>query len=490
MENLVVSAKKKVTLDKFVSTVRVSTQNEIKEILNVSARSVIGSAEQANSVVSLAGRVFVNVIYLSKDGEVLSAEGSVDFIEKQQMQYALSDLFASDNVSVQMDTFSSLEVLCSVTHNTRIFGIYRYEIADFVGENTSFVLNKKSFNSLQLIAVADDNFVVAEEADSNVKNMRVLSSSAKVVSYEAAAAVDKIVVDGKIAVEVVYDDTETIGACVKEFEFKQEIAAASVVPNMLALAYVEVKNVTVTPEEGQDKTHIVYAIDVYAKGYAYEENTYEIATDMFSLDSELENTYDYLEVKNYSSTKKQNEVVMSSTNISEIENFDDIVGVYSPEFKLSNIVEDGEKVYAEGNIVAYALYKEEEQIKKLDVVSPVKFEVIKDLGEVYDDFCAYVEISSFKVKAGKELEVAFKLDYSVSFGKNLSESFIKSFEVKDAKQKSEAGIKVYVTKQGETLFDVAKVLSVRPEMILEQNEVDDVFEQGEKIYVYSPINIM
>ena len=72
--------------------------------------------------------------------------------------------------------------------------------------------------------------------------------------------------------------------------------------------------------------------------------------------------------------------------------------------------------------------------------------------------------------------------------KNVNETYVKAYEIKDAKHKDDYGVKVYITREGETLFDVAKVLCVRPEIIEEQNEIDGVFEQGEKIYVYSPIS--
>lgn len=490
MENLVISAKKKITLDKFVSSAKVSTSSDIKSVLNISAKSIINGLEKANNVVSLSGKVVVNVIYLNQENQVLSADAVVDFIEKQQVIANLSDMFAKDEVEVKLDTFSSSEILCSVTHNTQIFGIYKYEIADFVGENTSFVLNKKSFNSLKLVTACEDNFVVAEEVESNILNMHVLSSNAKVLSVEASSAADKIVINGKILAETIYTDGEVVQEILKEFEFKQEIEASAVLPNMIVDTNVEVKNITVTPEDKENKTNIVYAIDVFAKGYIYEDYTYEIATDMFSLDSEIQNTYDYLEFKNYSSQKESTDVVMSSTNVSEIENFDDIVGVYMPKISILNVNQENDKICADGIIRAFALYKTGEDILRLEVESPLKLEFLCENGEVFEDIYAVAEISSFKVKAGKELEVAFRVNACMTFGKVLSESFIRSFEIKDSKPTNEGGIKVYVTKEGETLFDVAKVLSVRPEMILEQNEVDDVFEQGEKIYVYSPINCM
>ena len=488
MENLIIQSKKKITLDKFSSSIKFSVSNEIKSILNVSAKSVLNALDQSNNVLTCGGRVFVKVIYLDVEGRVKAGEGSVDFIEKQQVLTPLADMSGSDEVQVVVDTFSGTEILCSVTHNTHIFGIYKQEIADFVGENTSFVLNKKEFVSQKFIVSNSDNFVVAEEQESNVLNMDILSSNAKILNYEIVAAVDKVIIEGKILTETIYADGEGVSTIFKEHEFKHEIETNSAMPNMISYAHIEVKNVTVTPEEKDNKTNIIYAIDVYAKVYVFDDKTYEIANDMFALDSEIQNTYDVLEIENFSSTKYLNDNIISFTNVSDIENFDDIIGVYSPYAKIENVLNEELKVVVEGKIFAYALYKSGEEIKKLDISCLFKTEVEKEANEIYDDSNFVAEISSFKVKAGKELETAIKLTTCVSLKKCLSETFVKSFEIKDSKPVDEGGIKVYVAHEGETVFDVAKVLSVRPEIIEEQNEIDGVFEQGEKIYVYSPIN--
>lgn len=488
MENLIIQAKKKITLDKFDSSVKISLSSDVKSVLNVSARSSINSVEQSGNIISCSGKVAVNVLYLDNQNQVQSGEGMVEFIQKQQVQIQLSDICASDEVQAKVDTFSGSEILCSVTHNTHIFGIYKYEIADFVGENTSFVLNKKTVKSNKFMVSSSDNFVVAEEQESNILNMQILQTQAKVLSYQTQAGADKVTIEGKLLVETIYNDVDGTGLVSKEFEFKQEVESAGTVPSMVADAFVEVKNVTVTPEERQDKTNVVYAIDVYAKTYVYEENSFEIAVDMFSLENEIQNTYDYLEIKNYATTKESTDMVISSTDVSEIPNFDDIVGVYSPKIKINNVVDSESKAYAEGEISAFALYKSGEEVKRLDFSYPVKFEFEKEVYEISDMIQAEAEISSFKVKAGKDLEVAFKVYARLQVMTTLSESYVKAFEIKAEKTASVGGIKVYVTRAGETLFEVAKILSVRPEVIEEQNVIDGVFEQGEKIYVYSPAN--
>lgn len=489
MENLIVQAKKKITLDKFVSSVKILTTNEIKSVLNVSARSVIGQVEQANNVITLSGKLFANVIYLTQENQISSAETVMDFIEKQQVLTSLQDKSAVDEVAIKVDTFSGTEILCSVTHNTHIFGIYSYEIADFVGENTAFVLNKKTFGSKKFVTAAGDNFVVAEEQESNILNLKILESKAKILNYEASAGVDKIIVSGKLLVESIYNDGEVL-EMTKDFEFKQEIEAQGVVPNMFVDVLLNVNSVTVTPEERENKTNIVYVIDTYAKGYVFEDYEYEIATDMFALDSEIQNTFEFLEFKNFSSENAASDMFISQTDVSNIENFDDIVGVFDAKTKLNEIVSTTDKSTLDFEISAFALYKSGENVKRLEVLHKAKFEFDKAQEEFVDDVRLVAEISSFKVKAGKELEVAFKVTVEVKNSTLISERYVKSYEIKDAKVESNDGIKVYITRAGETLFDVAKVLGVRPEVIEEQNQIDGVFEAGEKIYVYSPINII
>ena len=105
-------------------------------------------------------------------------------------------------------------------------GILIY-LAIIIALLSAFVLNKKAFNFKKFITSCSDNFVVAEEQESNILNLKVLSSKAKILNYEASAGLDKIIVSGKILIETIYDDGE-IAELVKDFEFKQEIAMKNV----------------------------------------------------------------------------------------------------------------------------------------------------------------------------------------------------------------------------------------------------------------------
>lgn len=490
MENSVVSARKKFTMEKFVSQAKVTAENPIKKILNVSARSSVLSSECLGGMTAVTGKVFVNVLYISQEGSIERAGAQVDFANKQQTEFSLEDAFASDEVEVSSVNNTSTEILVSLTHQTTLSGTYSYEISNFEDSENDLVMSKKNFVAMKKVMSASDNFVVTEECESNLKNLKILEAHAKAVILEAATTVDKVVLEGKIVSEVFVTDGENFETVSKEFDFKQEILTDGTVPSMISSADVAVKNITVSPEESEEKVTLSYAFDIYAAVSVYEETNYSAVTDMFSLSNEIKTENSYIEAKNYHSALSVSDSIMMTANVSEIENFDDIAGVYGARFEFVSSEDLGDKLAFSGRVSATALVKVLGGYDTLDVSSETYFEIAKDATLISEGVRGSVQILSFKVKAGKELEVAAKVSYSVKFDTSISEAYVSAFEKVKAKNASNSGIKVYVASQGETLFDVAKALSVRPEVVSNQNEVFDVFEQGEKIYIYSPINLI
>lgn len=476
-------------MDKFFTQIKVNAESEIKRVLNVNVKSNILTKECSSEMVSVTGKTNINMIYVSNDGTIEHADGTADFIEKQQTAYFLDDLFATDECQIQNVNFSGTEAIFSIEHSVTVFGTYSYSLGEDFNDD-DLVTHKKSFSTLKLTKSAEDNFVVAEEMDTNLGSISVLSSNASVIALDVSASVDKIVVEGKILAGVTYSGSESVGFYQKEFEFKQEIEASGVNPNMTARADLEVKGITVTPEEKQEKTNLVFAIDVYAKVYAYEETTYDVITDIFSLKNILSTTTDYVESKNYAETKIEFENVLSATDVSDIENLDDILGVFDPYYHVTSVEENETSVIVKGKIVAYALYRANNDIFKLQISELTSTEIQKDKNLKISSAFGNVEVGAFKVKAGKELETNFKVQICAEFDTVVAEKYVKSFEVKEERAVSNGGVTVYVAGGGDTLFDVAKAVGVRPEEIAKQNNFSEVFEQGEKIYIYSPINLI
>ena len=183
------------------------------------------------------------------------------------------------------------------------------------------------------------------------------------------------------------------------------------------------------------------------------------------------------------------DTALLSTDVTSLENFDDIVGVFEPKFIPQSVENQNGKYVVCGLVKSLVIYKSSSDLCSHYYSGEVKLEIESENGANLRDFSVASTISSFKVKAGKDLEIMVSLSGSATFDSELSERYVKGFEVKGEKQTGFGGIKVYVTSAGESLFDAARNLNVRPEVISSQNEVSGTFDQGEKIYVYSPVNL-
>lgn len=490
MENELVFARKRFDMDKFSSQIKIQTEDTISKVLNVSLSAFVGSAEFSGGYVSASGKLKASVIYLNSEGEICNAEATSEIMEKQQASFALENCYGEDDVKLSGSNFSGGEVICFAEHNVSVYGNFKYEISKFSSEEGDLVLSKQNFSALKLVGSADDNFVVAEEVESNTTSVEVLSSSAKAQISEVSCLVDKVVVEGKVLAEIIFKDAENISSSQREFEFKQEFACGGTLPSNVADVKVLVKNATVTPEASEDKTTFVCVFDLFAKAYVYEENSYETVTDLFSLKNELQTTYSYIEMKNYVGAKNFNDSIMEVSDVSSLENFDDIIGVFEPKFDLESTELDGDKYLVAGKISSLVLYKSTEgEVSSYNLDVDFKTAIPTENGLELRDVLVIPAVSSFKVKAGKDLEVYFSVNITAKFETSVSGKFVKDFEEKEAKQNAFSGIKVYITSNGETLFDIARSLNVRPEVISSQNEVAESFEQGEKIYIYSPANL-
>ena len=488
MENLAIGARKKITLDKYFSSVKVVVANGIKDIVKTSVRADVLSNEITNNFVVLTGKLFVDLVYLSEENVVESSSNVIDFVERQKFDFSLADLSVTDDVNVEKIAFSGSEVVCDIAHKTEIFGIQKYMVCKADDNENELVFKKKTIECLNFIAAGEDRFVVAEEVESNLKTPVILSNSAKLVISEIVPAVDKIVIDGKVIVSTLYKDEDDVGETQKDIEFRQEIEVKSASLSMVADALVRTTNISVVADEKDGKTTISYVVDLYAKAYLFENVSVLTFDDVFSLKNEIVPTYDYLELSSEDGYKFDTDMMLFQTDISGLSDFDDMIGVYMPRLESVEFVDGGENVVINSKISAIALYKTLNGIQKLDLVYDAKFETDKDISKAVSKIVPTISVSSFKVKAGKDLETSFSLGYKILYEKTQVEKYVKSFEMKQEKQQDDSAVRVYILKESQDLFEVAKVLNVKPEIIAEQNEVDGVLESGQKVYIYSPLN--
>ena len=490
MENVAVCARKKFTMEKYFSQVKFVTPNNITNVFGVYARSVVSSVEIVNNYLIVSGKIVANAVYLSDENKLENVETTLDFVEKQKTNFVVSDIVGDDELEIQGISVSTSEIMCSVVHKTELVGIYRYLLGDASKAENDLVLNKKNVECLSFKQSNDENFVVVEEIDSNLKDIKILNINSYAILNGVTSSVDKVVIDGIVKVNALYSDDSGVGEIVKEFEFKQELALKGALPGMSVEAKLKMLNTSITEQTKDEKTRLVFVIDLSAKAYLFENLKVETFDDLFSLKNEISPVYDFAELEEFDGMEFDSDTVLTQSDISALNNFDDIVGVFAPTVKILELKDLGEKISVLAQINALGVYKTQTSLEKLDLVYETRFETEKDISKKLKTAKATAIVSAFKVKAGKDLESAFQVEYEFSFEKEKTEKYVKSFDATKEKEQTDAGVKVYIVRENQTIFEVAKVLNVTPELICSQNEVSDSFEAGQKVYVYCPLNIV
>ena len=489
MDNLVVSTRKKIIMDKMFAQVKISAANNIKSVLNVSARAQIGSCDCTNGAVSISGKITANIVYVSTENKIETATASADFIEKQKAGFALTDAFAECFVVVESVNFSSNEAMIAVSHTANVEGVFNYEIPKIDTQNNSLMVDTNDCVVKNIKAVSTDDFVVNEDYQTGFDEAEVLSVHSNVLVQNVTAGTGKVVVEGKVLTETIYMVNGSAEKLNRELEFKQEIESVKSDSNATADASVVVKNMVVSVENRVGKVVFVYNVELSASVYVFEDVKLELVEDLYSLTKELTSTYSYFNAKKYKSIDAIESIFNGQVDISAIESLDDVLFVVNNGAVVDEVIEKETGVEVLCKQQVCVVYKTETAVESLEEVLNFKIDLNKLEGEQLSNINLSSEILSFKVKAGREVEVTCKYLANVRFETEESKKYIASYEVVGDKVNQSNGIKVYVAKGGQTVFEVAKILNVTPETIKEQNEIDEVFESGQKIYVYSPVNL-
>ena len=484
-----IKTKKILGVGEFAVSTKISLDLEKppKKVLSIKAIADVTSIEAVDTDFTTLGKTQVNVLYLTENDTLENITG---YAEWQNTTKAVGEnLQARVNVQeVSCDSFSASEVNVSILHNIFVEGIIKQEFMPVSELSDDYVCNTKTVAIKHLNATANTKFVLTENIDMpNAQGILNVDAYSKIKSVYCA--IDQVTIEGEVDLKILYVTAEGTATINKALDFKQEVACLGAVSDNSAYAYINVSSVNATLEMGE-KTNLVLALGVNAVVDAYSLKEFNVVADLFSLTKEINTVVDCVNYTNYKASKFYADTIVSNVNL-ENYNVDEIVALLSPIVQVSQYKLSNNEILLEGIVNATLIYKnnEVEQTESILVACPFISKVDTDLTGVIDCVSINANINSVKIRSGKEIEVM--LDLFVGAINNQEDYFeyVKNIDEVSEKQQLNSAITIYVTKENETLFNVAKALNVSPEVITNQNEVvDGKFASGSRIFVYSPLN--
>lgn len=487
----VIESKKMVKSDQFESTSRVEVLAEkpLKKVVSVNAMAKITGKEKVGESLNFTGKTTYQIAYQTQDNLLASALAFVEWSGKLDGMKEENVFLKAKVVANTITDFSETEIAVATLINVDAVAIVKEEIQTVENLPEDYVKLEKNYDYEKVVNFVSDNFSeVAEEETTNIVS-DILFANATANISSVVCGIDTVTIEGDIFVRGAYLKDQKVEEFSKSIEYKRELSALSVVPNNIADAVVDVENVLVTASvnETDQKTNLVFSVDLSANVTVYEKNNLLLVQDAFSVSKETENTYECITARNFEGVQTYQETYYASLALPEVcQTFGAVVKTNA---EITDKVQAENGTVLSGAVAVETISLDSDGNAVLDR-GFTPFSILVPDAESSCEFDLSANLENVKQKAGNEVDLEFVFNVKIKTETKEFVGFVKSIEEKEEKQKSNSAIRVYVTKAGEDIFAVSKAMSIKPETILEQNPaVGEIFEAGTRLIVYSGLNL-
>ena len=494
---VVSSARKNIGITQSIIELKLPTNEDVIDaIYSVSAKSTIVSSEVAGNYINFVGLVDFQVMFESSGITALDyrAEFKDKFVSDKEI---LGEVVLSSNV---VDVTSSI-----VSNGIRVVAIVEITIDQIesrdvnvlTGVNASDAyLSYKDIEFSSYLGKAYEKF--DENQEFEVKNAKkVLMVTPSVCLSSVTPRDNYMTICGVLNVDVCYqmgDESSDIKSDFHCFDFTYDVALSGVqdssyIQSEISIVFNEIKVSTMLEEDGASIN--LYVPLVFA-GYVFNKTNLQVVDDIYSKTNYLSITNENFESLEGKPSIQFRDTISGTASVSDTAPFiDDILGVCTNNIVLaSSRVENG-KLNIEGVANATVVYytKETNGITSVQVEMPFSVEQ-KVEGDMSSVVTLCLSDINARSKRGKEIEVSSELSVYADMFSSGEVGVISNIVVGDNKPKDDCSLYIYIVKPNETIWDIAKDLSVSEDLILEQNpDVELPLKGGEWLVIYNP-NLM
>lgn len=445
-------------------------------------------ATAADGQAAISGKLNVKAVYIDSEGALDSVDYVSDFSKTVPCPSATDgatvlvtakvvDVQAAvEGDSVKMQTVVEL---CPsvVVHN-------EYDLL----ENADGAFLKRGVSSFgRLIGISETECSVDEQYATGAVVEKVLAFDSDAAVCKVTEDGDGAIVEGEVGVSLVY---RSDGKAVQKnmtLPFVQRVESKD---GATYDVQAEVRDSKLVIGGSTNENVFDVKVDVNIRAVVTERVEEELVTDEYCPDKELKLSRLCTSFQHYVKTLRTGERISGSVESGSDEaGISRIVAAFATENDVAatDFREDGANV--EGVLAVCVIYLDDN-----DEYNSVSIDLPYSVALPYCGDGAVVRAEAFdvtaKVKRDREIEVTATVRVGADCFETCAIDGIDGVEEGADMKPCDDAISIYYAKQGETLWEVAKKLSMAPEKIAEQNpSAGEILAEGENIVVYREVAV-
>lgn len=471
---------------KIQTIVQLSVRCEGAErVLAVSAGADVRVSETLNGEVRLSGREALDAVVMTEDGmrkisgwAEFSDRAAIDEITPTSRASAYCRVVDTDVVSVGGGNATFASVIEITVYEEKICMVPPAPASDDEAftdsENIALSCVQSSFSG-RAEGASRERFNISE----------IVCAHTGVVINGAESALDAVYVNGEFTVDGI-GKTRDGGIAPFSFEipFSSEIAADGA--RRGGEVFVRVCGASVGGEQSEEGMSFTAVAELC--GEVYAETEARCVTDAFGPDRELTVTRADLEGLKITGVHCVKDKAEGTVALPAGENADKVTALCGFGLTSLSVYPEGGKAVVEGAVCGYVIYADAEAGRRNSCQAEIPFRIVTDVAADENcaaDVCGSVGRVSARSARSGEIAVKCELSLCILTADKVKREAITSITCGDAKPDRTGVISMHSASEGETLWESAKALSVRPETVMSQNpSLVFPLKKGEKVFVF------
>jgi len=451
----------------------------------------------AQNMIAFDGCAMIQVIYLNDNKEYKTCDYSLEFKDK----------FVSNEETIPQEVIPCCEVIDTraiidgnsikviAVLNISFDGICADKIKALTSASGESIFVKyEDIKFANFVGVAEEKFDVTNDIEIVDAVERVLTVCPTTYIDRIESYQDYIKVIGGVCVNITYitrGENSTIRTYDNRFDFIQEIALSGITGDSIVMGkiFTNYQNLGITTTLDQDKSIVNLVVPIDFRGYGYNLRNIQIVSDIYSTENFVNiNTESFTNLTNFES-KTFVEQISGSLPLEDNDLFiDEILGNTNCSVVVANSRLSGEYLTVDGVVSCDVIYRNIEFGAVVSKTIQIPYSVDLKVGDWGNGiYCVDAAMTnhSIKVRRGTEIEFSGAVSLYLTLSNLGKEACIESVNLSDEKIICDSNLTIYIAKDGDTIWDIAKSLSVSEDSIIEQNpELSLPITAGDRIVVY------
>ena len=478
-----VSSTKKVANKGLVKTLEIKTscsyQTEdgrlIDKILDGIANCTIETSEKVGDFLQFAGKVSLTSVFVDNEKQLGSERVETNFTEKVQIGDVDTTAIIPTITAVKQRRETSSFVDCTITISIEIFGVMQETIAYVEAGNQNLVEKSKEIEAEGLLCFNNSTFTLTEELDTSDHIDRIIANYSALAVNKIVPNGNYVTIEGEINRDIVYLSEGNLKKLQKRNDFVQEVALLNCSDDTTVSSKVYLASESVSLDVSDDgaKSILSFNANISASIWGFEKSKFNVLEDVYSTEKELEVHHSSFTNISHLPVMIANESFSENIDMSDKKRIDEIVAIGSTLVSLESANLDGVNLGIVGVINQKVIAKnyDNDDIFSTELQIPFSLQVHTSMEDENFNFTPTVvaRCVNARNKAGKELSLSYEFSIMSDIVQSSVESYISECVELSDKTPSKHSIVIYMPEKNEKVFDIAKKLSVTPEVMLAQN---------------------